>query len=240
MKIWFIRHNNESLGPYTINELKNLSLAKDDYIWKEGLPDWMQAASIPELKQLFVTISPPPFVAQNNTVENFSPLNARVKDDHPYNNFRHSKGKSRRRLVWIGIVLILSLVTYVIYANKQSTYVSPFSTQKSAEELKIDLAQTEKQNPTNYISGRARGRQNLINQTVIEGTLTNSATLAAFKDVVLQVDFLSKTNSIITTQNVTLYEQINPGGTISFKKKVFVSKDVANVNVTIAGATSAN
>lgn len=236
MKIWFIRHNNESLGPYTIDELKNLSVTKDDYVWKEGFTDWMQAASIPELKQLFISATPPPF--QVATSEPSTPLNTEPWNYHSYYNPKPNK--SRRRLVWISIVLVLSLVTYVIYANNQSTYVSPFSTQKSAEELKVDLAQTEKQNPTNYITGRTSHHQNLVNQTVLEGTLSNSATLAAFKDVVLQVDFLSKTNTIITTQNITVYESINPGQTIIFKKKIFVSKDVADVHVTIAGATPAN
>lgn len=236
MKIWFIRHNNEGLGPYTIDELKNLSVAKDDYVWKEGFPDWMQAASIPELKQLFSSATPPPFTVPSAEIS--TPLNTKPHDDHTYYNPKPNK--SRRRLVWIGIVLVLSLVTYVIYANNQSTYVSPFTTQKSAEELKVDLVQTEKQNPTNYITGRTSHHQNLLNQTVLEGTLTNSATLAAFKDVVLRVEFLSKTNTTISTQDIPVYEQINPGQTISFKKKVFVSKDVADVNVTIAGAASAN
>lgn len=237
MKIWFIRHNNESLGPYSIEELKNLSVTKDDYVWKEGLTDWMQAASVAELKQLFITVTPPPFAAQSNNV-NTSYNNA--AGNHSYFASPAKPPKSRKRLLWISLLLILSLVTYIIYANNQTTYVSPFSTQKSAEELKIDLAQTEKQNPTNYISGRARSRQNLINQTVLEGTLTNSATLAAFKDIVLQVDFLSKTNSIITTQNITIYEQINPGQTTTFKTKIFVSKEVVDATLKIVGAKPSN
>ena len=239
MKIWFVRNNNESLGPYSIEDLKNLSIAKDHYVWKEGLSDWMQAASISELKQLFITATPPPFVAQDSPGSNTALLNSQPGHQSYFSSAK-KQNKSRRRLVWIGSVLILSLITYVIYANNQSNYVSPFSSQKSAEELKADLTQTEKQNPTQYITSRTSNRQNLISQTVLEGTLTNSATVAAFKDVVLQANFLSKTNSIIATQNITMYEVINPGQTILFKKKIFVSKDVANVNITISGATPAN
>jgi beta-lactamase regulating signal transducer with metallopeptidase domain len=113
----------------------------------------MQAASIPELNQLFIAATPPPFVTQNNTGSHASAISNRSGDPYSYLSSSKKENRTRRHLVWIGIVLILSLVTYIIYANNQSAYISPFSTQKSAEELKIDLAQTEKQNPTNYISG---------------------------------------------------------------------------------------
>jgi hypothetical protein len=70
--------------------------------------------------------------------------------------------------------------------------------------------------------------------------LTNAATVANFKDVMLKVDFFSKTNTIIATENVSIYEKINPGQTISYKKKIYVSKDVANVHITVIGATPVN
>lgn len=240
MKIWFIRHNNESLGPYTIEELKKLSVTEDDYVWKEGFTDWVQALSIPELSQLFIT-TPPPFTKQNKINSDSTAFDIASSNHHSYYSGK-TRTKSRSRLMWIGILLIFSFITYLIYANNKTSYVSPFTsgTQKTAEELRIDLAQTEKQNPTHYITGSTSHHQNLINQTVLEGTLTNSATIAAFKDVILQVDFLSKTNSIISTQTVPVYEVINPGQTVTFKKKIFVSKEVADVNVTIANATPAN
>lgn len=239
MKIWFIRHNNESLGPYTIEELKNLAVTKDDYVWKEGFTDWIQAKDINELNVLFAKPSPPPFTQKQTSLAISEP--AEYKHQNIEDRFEKAGRKIGKLMRWTAItIIIIGILTFIYYKNQTNSYVSPFTTQKSAEELKVDLAQTEKQNPTNYISGKARGRQNLINQTVIEGTLTNSATLAAFKDVTLEVDFLSKTNSIISTQNVTVYEQINPGQTITFKEKIFVSKDVADVNIRIAGATPAN
>ncbi|MBO9681636.1 MAG: DUF4339 domain-containing protein [Flavisolibacter sp.] len=238
MKIWFIRHNNESLGPYTIEELKNLSVTKDDYIWKEGLADWVQAKSLSELTQLFASSAPPPFTAQNNS--SHTPYSSQS----PHNSYfaAAAKPKSRSRLLWISLLFILSLVTYLIYANNNSSYLAPFSSevQKSPEELKADLAQTEKRNPLNYINGSTAHHKNLIGEMVMNGTLTNSATLAVFKDVTMQADFLSKTNSIIGSRTFVVYEVIKPGQTVPYKQKILVPKDVTDVKLTIMDATSVN
>ena len=64
MKIWFIRHNNESLGPYSLDELKTLSVSQDDYVWKQGFADWQQVKSVTELNEVSAP-TPPPFT--NNT-----------------------------------------------------------------------------------------------------------------------------------------------------------------------------
>ena len=241
MKIWFIRHSKESLGPYSIEELKTLAVTKEDYVWKEGLSDWMQAGSLPELAELFAIKTPPPFTSNNNNY-------AASSDDHKesyYSSYSYPKKQSStsRYLPWIGLLFVLSIVAYFIYAQGQSAHhASPYgsSYQKSPEQLRAELAATEKQNPGQYISGRTGHRKNIIGQTVIEGTLTNAATIAVFKDVVLQVDFLSKTNSIITTKSFTVYEVINPAQTVKFKEKTYVPKEVQNIQVTIIGATPTN
>jgi hypothetical protein len=58
---WYLRENNNSVGPMTVQELKARLRASADwrsmYVWREGLEDWVQAASIPELHQ----VGPPPF-----------------------------------------------------------------------------------------------------------------------------------------------------------------------------------
>jgi len=240
MKIWFVRHNNESLGPYTIEELKNLSVTKEDYVWKEGLTDWVQAKSLAELNTLFTATSPPPYIAQNHINTGSTSFDNQSAEYHSYLQTGNKRNKSRSRLMWISIILILSFVTYLIYANKQSPYASAFNigAQKSPEQIRAELAQSERQSPGQFISGRTGHRRNLIGETVIEGTLNNSATIAVFKDVVLRVDFLSKTNTIITSKDFTIYEIIRPGQTINFKQKAYVGKDVQNVSVAIMGATA--
>lgn len=50
MKTWYIRNNDEHLGPYSFEELKVVGLYSDDYVWKEGLAKWTKANALAELK----------------------------------------------------------------------------------------------------------------------------------------------------------------------------------------------
>jgi hypothetical protein len=58
---WYLREGDSSVGPMTVHELKARLRAIADwrsiYVWREGLEDWVQAGSVPELHQ----VSPPPF-----------------------------------------------------------------------------------------------------------------------------------------------------------------------------------
>ena len=72
MKTWYIRNNDEHLGPYSIEELKLLGLYSDDYVWKEGLGKWTKASTLEELQQFLITVEEHLFhgVASNASVAN--------------------------------------------------------------------------------------------------------------------------------------------------------------------------
>jgi hypothetical protein len=239
MKIWFIRHHNESLGPYTPAELKNLAVSKEDYVWKEGLPDWVKAGTRPELEDIFIVAVPPPFATP--------PANPHHNAPTPFFESSHASGstftvpgaRTRSRLLWIFLLLFLSIVTYFVYAKNHSA--SPFGGfKKSPQQIRAELVETEKQNPVQFIDCKTKCRKNLIGQAVIEGTITNIATIAVFKDVELEVSFISKTNAVIASQRFNVYEVIAAGQTKTFKQKFFVPKEVKGARVTIINAAPLN
>jgi hypothetical protein len=234
MKIWFIRRNNENLGPYTLEDLKNLGLKKEDFIWKEGMPEWMQARTQPELNEIFTQAMPPLFSTTTNGPEQ--------SYDGGVRNYRNKMpvNKKRSSLRWIlPVLLVIGIVGFLIYQNNRSqNFVLPFNSGKSAEELKADLATTESQNPGEYLKGQVRIRRNLLGEVVVEGTLSNNATLAVYKDIVLQIDYLSKTGTVLLSKDHTVYEVIQPNGFANFKFKFFGSKDIKEVSARILGAKS--
>src|SRR5688572_2267193 len=121
MKIWFIRHNNQSIGPYTIDELKNLAVTKDDYIWKEGFNDWIQVKSVQELKDHFNTQSPPPFASQQSAATHSNYAESNYSTNHNTTSIYEKTGyKLGRNLRWIGIILVVGFVSYFIYARNAS------------------------------------------------------------------------------------------------------------------------
>ncbi len=51
---WFYQQNEQQIGPVTTEELVNLLIqkivAKDTYVWSEGMENWQQIQNVPDLK----------------------------------------------------------------------------------------------------------------------------------------------------------------------------------------------
>ena len=73
--------------------------------------------------------------------------------------------------------------------------------------------------PTKYLTKNIKTHKNFVGKSVIEGSIANKSPNTIFKDVVLDVSYLSKTGAIISTQRFVVYEIIKPGKKVSFKFK---------------------
>ena len=49
-KIYILKRGRILLGPYTIAKLEERTLKPTDMIWYDGLPDWTEAQTVPELQ----------------------------------------------------------------------------------------------------------------------------------------------------------------------------------------------
>ncbi len=49
---YYISNNDEKLGPYTVDELKNIGIKENTKIWTEELGQWTEAANIESLKDI--------------------------------------------------------------------------------------------------------------------------------------------------------------------------------------------
>jgi transmembrane sensor len=77
----------------------------------------------------------------------------------------------------------------------------------------------EMQNPAAYLMAKYTWRKNAINRSVIEGTLTNRATLAAYTNIVLRVTYL-KPNGVRHAVRVKVDGTVKAGGLVHFQKKL--------------------
>ena len=89
-----------------------------------------------------------------------------------------------------------------------------------------------------YVKTKVNWRKNLVGETVLEGTLTNTATVASFKDPVVLITWLSKTNTVLATSRYPLYEYIGAKKTISYKMKVKAPSKYSSVKATVESATA--
>jgi hypothetical protein len=108
---------------------------------------------------------------------------------------------------------------------------------KSAAELRAELLIQEQHSPEDYLQVEATYHRNFINQLVLEGDIASTATLATYKDPVLAVTWVSKTDTELETVKYPVYELVRSQGSTHFKLKTSAPGYVASVRVGIAGAT---
>lgn len=58
MKKYYYAENEQEFGPFSIEELKPKRIRKSTLVWVEGLPDWVMAENIDELKEI-INLTPP-------------------------------------------------------------------------------------------------------------------------------------------------------------------------------------
>jgi membrane protease subunit (stomatin/prohibitin family) len=60
---YFVVQKGQQTGPFDINTLKQMAqtntLSRESLVWKNGMPEWVKAETVDELKQLFENVPPP-------------------------------------------------------------------------------------------------------------------------------------------------------------------------------------
>ena len=123
MKKYFLHLNNETIGPFDLEELKARSTTKKTPVWFEGMEHWKTAGEIPELSNLFLAIPPP--------ISNFS-----ASIPAPKVVRRKILGLSKNTFFVVVGILILSIATIVFNSLQESR----------SRELKLKNHKTEVEN----------------------------------------------------------------------------------------------
>lgn len=95
----------------------------------------------------------------------------------------------------------------------------------SPEQLRRELGITEGSSPGQYLHVDGSSRRNLIDQLVLEGTVTNTASAATY-DAVLTVDWQDRAGQVLTTKYYRLDKRLRPGQQTSFKLKTIAPSQV--------------
>jgi len=59
MKYYYLE-GKKQLGPFNLEQLKNLTLTNETYVWHDELKDWEKLKNLPELRQKLNVINVPP------------------------------------------------------------------------------------------------------------------------------------------------------------------------------------
>lgn len=87
------------------------------------------------------------------------------------------------------------------------------------EEKKASLEEMERDSPVKFLKITGSHHGNLLNQTIVEGEITNKATLVSYRNIQVQVSFLDNDGKVIDKEKEMLEDVIKPGATNDFKIK---------------------
>jgi hypothetical protein len=104
------------------------------------------------------------------------------------------------------------------------------------EEKKSSLEDMERDSPLKFLKVTGSHRNNLLNQTVLEGEITNKATLVSYKNIALLITWHDKDGSVLEKQKKVLDEVVKPNSTSDFKIKTSHVKGATSVTFDITAA----
>ena len=55
---YFTDKANKQVGPLSLDELKQQGIMRETLVWREGMPNWVQAKDIPELHECIASPKP--------------------------------------------------------------------------------------------------------------------------------------------------------------------------------------
>lgn len=234
MKNYYLYNGKEQSGPFSIEELEQSGITSETPVCTPEMSDWTKAEDIPALQHLLQK-APPPFKGS-------IPAPALTMTATEKTGFRIG-----RFLGWTGLVIVLIAGTgFMIYKNQHSSSDDTSSSslleaiaprEKTPEELRAELAEKERANPATYLVPTVKVRYNFVGQTIVEGSIMNNASVAIFKDIVFEVSYISKTNSVISTEKFTVYEVARPGKWASFKFRTSSPKEAEGYSSAVISAT---
>lgn len=220
MKKYFLHDGNQQYGPYDLNELQARGISKYTQVWHEGLESWTNAENIEELRVSFKP-SPPPFPQ--------SPPKT-----------KSSGGMKKRRVVRSIFIILASVVFIFVTLVIIGLSIENAESQPQKESYKekvMSLEDIELATPTDFLKISSEYQENFWgDKIIINGIITSLAKVSTFKDVVVRVKYLSKTNTIMFSKDYRIYELINPQSSVEFELRVENHDDVNNVELEIVSA----
>lgn len=152
----------------------------------------------------------------------------------------------KKYLIIIGVLILIGIAFFAGMAlmNEQKEKEEIY---KTPAELKLELKQKENMSPISYLEVETKlnhdikkgglFRKRKIDGQIISGTVKNTATAATYKDVVIRVQYYSKTKTEIGKKDFVIYEEYLPNSKKEFRYKIEIPDATETYHATIIEAT---
>ena len=131
-----------------------------------------------------------------------------------------NKSAGRTFLKILGSLFILGVVVFAIFIiADRNRGGSGFKA--SYSESKLSLGDYERTHPIEFLTATGTYNETILgNKMKIHGSITNKATVANFKDIVIEVKYYSGTKTLIKTERFVVYDFVPAHSTKKFEWKV--------------------
>jgi hypothetical protein len=129
-------------------------------------------------------------------------------------------------------IIILSLIYFLSSCKSDPTTIDS----KAYEEQKQNLSDKEKTKPLAFLHVKSEHRKNWVGQTVVEGTVTNTAAVSSYKDVRLKMLCYDKDNKMVEEHEDLLDVIIRPNTSKDFKLRYRLPRSTDSIAVGIMSA----
>jgi hypothetical protein len=210
MENYYFHDGARQFGPFALADFQRQPLTATTSVWKEGTPSWVPAHSMPELRGV---VPPAPPVRQQ-------PLAS-----------KKSGVTTTDWVVWGGIALLVFCIGYY--------YSIPHPGSFSVSRPALSAVDQERANPSAFLSAVGGTYKPNFWQTKweISGSVNNVANHTNYKDVIIQVSFISRTNSVIDTKRFVLYDYFPYGLKKGFNLEVEKPAAAATCGWQVVGAS---
>jgi hypothetical protein len=237
MENYYFHDGDQQFGPFSLADFQRQPLTSTTSVWKEGMTAWIPAHAMPELRGI-VPPAPPPAPTPSNTPQmQRSPEPAMMKgstDAATMERLRATqKGgvTAKDWVIWGAIALLVFCIGYY--------YSIPHPGRSGFASSVVSAVDQERVNPMAFF--RAVGGTYKPNfwQTKweIAGSVSNVANHTNYKDVIIQVSFMSRTNSVIDTKRFVLYDYFPYGLKKGFNLEVEKPAAAASCGWQVVGAS---
>jgi len=129
-------------------------------------------------------------------------------------------------------ILFLSLICLVASCKSDPRIIDT----KAYEEQRQSLADKEKTKPLAFLHVKSEHRKNWVGLTVVEGTISNKATVSSYKDVRLKMLCYDKDSKMVEEHEDLLDIIIKPNTNKDFKLRYRLPRSTDSIAVNIMSA----
>lgn len=136
------------------------------------------------------------------------------------------------------LVLLFAPVMLAAFIGCGGNDSNPFDREPTYEEKKMSIEEEERANPARFLTASGTYRENFSGTKMkVFGKVTSTATVANFKDVVIEFTYYSSTDTELGSDRYVLYEFVNAGKTVSFNWKLDVPSACTKLGWDVVSAT---